>query len=139
MKMSVSGFLVIIQLLICCSPFENVVPVPAIVISSEVQQGTTTLHGYITGVEPALYHLAIYGKINDNWFNLWDQNGVNILISKDFYWLCEPNIDLQKVTEIELYLLPRTINPPLVDGKKMLPVKLSLMSVATISIHFAES
>ena len=137
MKSSKVVHIFLIALLsISCTSNENVTPKPAISIQEDV---INNWNGHITGktigVNPSLYYLAAYGKINDLWHNLPDNSTPVIPISDENKWVCHlDTVEFDQVSEINIYLLPIKFNPPILNGERSIPIKLNLLSVAKYNI-----
>ncbi len=142
MKRSILGHIVLILIfLAACSPVENIVPKPEISVSNEVMTNWTgCLKGSALGIDPGLYYVSIYVKVEDLWESLPDKSTSVVPISIDNEWICTPiALKVEQVSEIIIFLLPNRFNSPVLDGEKSIPVKLKLVSVASHRISFEES
>ncbi len=142
MKRSILGHIALILFLsAACSPVENVVPKPEISVSNEVMTNWNgCLKGSAVGIDPNLYYVSIYVRVEDLWKSLPDKSTSVIPISMNNEWICTPvSLKVEQVSEIMIFLLPKRFNSPLLDGEKSIPVKLTLVSVATHRISFEES
>lgn len=142
MKRSKMGHIIIFLLLITsCAEHENIVPKPAISLSNEFASNWSgCLKGQAIGADPDLFHLAIYARINDFWYNLPRDNTPIVQISKDNQWICQlETLEIEMVSEMTIFLLPSTFNPPVLEGAKSIPAKLNLFSVAKRQIILQHS
>lgn len=120
MKLSAAGLILIVLLIISCSEPQLIIPKPSISVSDEISNGWNgIISGYITGVEPHLYHLAIYSKVNELWYSLPENEIPRTPISNENQWFCQTiRFSHRNVTELSIFLLPNSFNPPVLEGSK---------------------
>lgn len=133
MKRSTLGQICIFLLLATsCTEVESIIPKPSIWVSNDFSSNWS---GYITGqtygADPNLFHLAIYAKIRGFWYNLPAVSTPIIPISADQEWICQlENLDIDTVSEVVIFLLPKSFNPPVLIAAKNIPTKLNVFSAA---------
>ncbi len=134
-------FLIMIIALICsCAPIEYIDPQPTIIVTAEepfVNQ--KQLSGRVEGVNPLHYNLVVYGKIKDFWFTMHDRNFPIIPISNDLSWTCNLIINEgEQFDELTIFLIPSGYAPPIINGDKIIPLKMNLIAIAKQSIVLKE-
>jgi hypothetical protein len=141
MKSSALGSLVFLLFFsLSCAEYENVIPKPVVSISNEMMnEWNGCLQGQAFGIEPHLYHLAVYAEIDGLWYSLPDKELPRTTISDENQWICQAEkLEIDRVAEVAVYLLPNRFNSPAVAGEKSLPVKLDLVAVAKQSLILKE-
>ena len=142
MKRSILGHIVLILFLsAACSPDENVMPKPELSVSNEFMTNWNgCLKGSALGIDPNLYYVSIYVRVEDLWESLPDKSTSVIPISIDNEWICTPvSLKVEQISEIMIFLLPNRFNSPVLDGEKSIPLKITLVSVASHRMSFKES
>ena len=142
MKSFFPGYVaIIIFLSTACGPVENVMPKPEIAVSNDVMTNWNgCLKGSAIGIDPEAYYVSIYVKIDGLWESLSDNSNPVIPISVDNEWICTPvALEVERVSEIIIFLLPNRFNSPVLEGARNIPLKLSLVSVATHKITLDKS
>lgn len=133
MKRSTLGQIFIFILLsTSCAEDENIIPMPSISVSYDfISNWSGHIKGQTFGVDPDLFHLAIYAEISGLWFNLPDLATPIIPISTEQEWICQlETLDIDRVSEVIIFLLPNSFNPPVLAGTRNIPSKLNIFSVA---------
>ena len=133
MKRSSLGQIIIFFLVTTsCAEHDNIIPKPSISLSNEFTTNWNgCLKGNTFGADPKLFHLAIYAQINELWFNLPDGVSPIINISEENEWICQlERLEINEVSEVIIFLLPTSFNPPVLEGAKSIPTKLNLFSAA---------
>jgi len=141
MRSLVLGFFISLPLFfLSCTKYENVIPSPAISVSNEmINEWDGCLQGQTLGVDPHLYHLAIYASVDDLWYSLPSNELPRTVISDENQWICQTEkLDIDHIGRVQIYLLPNRFNPPALVGEKSLPVKLNLVCVAKRSLTVKE-
>jgi hypothetical protein len=133
MKRSILGQIFIFILLsTSCAEDENIIPMPSISVSYDfISNWSGHIKGQTFGVDPDLFHLAIYAEISGLWFNLPDAATPIIPISTEQEWFCQlETLDIDRVSEVVIFLLPNSFNPPVLIAAKNIPTKLNVFSAA---------
>ena len=126
----------LIAVFMSCTKYDNVIPKPEIMIYQQ-DSWNEYLSGHVLGVDSKLYNLAIYANINDSWYNLPDAISPLTSISEDGVWTCYVEIGSQDlISRLSIYLLPTGYFPPILDGERMVPLKINLVAAAKKTITF---
>ena len=86
-----------------------------------------TLDGYVTGLTPADFKIAVYIKVEGNWWTKPTADSPLTTIQPDGSWssdIVTGGID-EQATHVVAYLLPNGIEPPLRLGGPNLPPELA--------------
>lgn len=130
------GLLIIIVAFCSCSPVDEVIPKPVIVVSLLPSPNfNECISGHVEGVDTKLYKLAIYANVNGGWYNIPDRYNPLTNIGEESGWICKTDIDPNvTVSELAIYLLPNGYSPPILDGENIIPLKMSLVSASKKAI-----
>jgi hypothetical protein len=122
---------------ISCTEPEIIIPKPSISVSDEMMSTWNGhIHGYITGVEPQSYHLAIYIKIDELWYSLPENEIPRTLVSIENQWFCQTlKYASRNVSQVSIFLFPNSFNAPVLEGIKSLPAKLKLLATARTVVY----
>lgn len=140
-RSSLGQICIFLVLATSCVEVESIIPKPSISVSNEFSSNWS---GYITGqtygVDPNRFHLAIYAKMSGFWYNLPDVSTTVIPISADQEWICQlETLDIDSVSEVVIFLLPNSFNPPVLIAGKNIPSKLNVFSAAKHKIMLQNS
>jgi len=130
-KVGLTGGFVLLILTFCSTP-DEIIPKPVITITNaNPRLLNENITGYVNGIIPTNFKIAVYGKINTGWHNLPSRENPLIPIAEDNSWACNLTMNqISSVSEYAIYLLPNGYIPPILVGAKIIPVKLNLVAAA---------
>lgn len=123
----ISGVFLILFFTSGCQP-ESVKPVPSLSISLDMNE---CIKGKTYGIDPKMYNVVAYGKINDGWHSLPNSQLPIISISAESEWVCMVGDAMwDGMNELKVFLIPNTVDPPVLMGEGIIPFSLTLASAS---------
>ena len=119
--------------IIGCDQKDDVIPEPTLYITKEFP---SCVQGEVKGINPENYKIAAFAKMEEGWYNLPDTNEPLTPISKDLKWTCSYDTSsVKSVVELRIFLLPNSVNPPLLSGEAIIPYSLNLLSATNYQLQ----